>query len=121
MLMALEREGRSIGWEREDDERRAREASKAMEGLGISGVETGQLEEVKEVKEVKVEKVEEKDINVRPKAPSTALMGLSMLGSTPSALSECHLLDRSKLTLAHTQTSTEFISTRIITASSCTV
>ncbi|BGO92798.1 hypothetical protein NBRC10512_007917 [Rhodotorula toruloides] len=82
MLMALEREGRSIGWEREDDERRAREASKMVEGLGISGVELGQAkEEMEEMKEVRVEKVEEKDINVRPKAPSTALMGLSMLGN----------------------------------------
>ncbi|BGO96573.1 2-methylcitrate dehydratase [Rhodotorula toruloides ATCC 204091] len=82
MLMALEREGRSIGWEREDDERRAREAKKAMEGLGISGVELSQEEEVKEKEEeVKVEKVEEKDVKVRPKAPSTALMGLSMLGN----------------------------------------
>ncbi|BGP28788.1 hypothetical protein JCM10296v2_000524 [Rhodotorula toruloides] len=82
MLMALEREGRSIGWEREDDEKRAREASKAMEGLGISGVEMGEKqEEENKVKEVDVEKIEEKDVNIRPKAPSTALMGLSMLGN----------------------------------------
>lgn len=90
MLMALEREGRSIGWEREDDGERAREASQALAGLGISGVEASQMEEAKAKKDVQLEKVgkvEEKDVNVRPKAPSTALMGLSMLGSTSSPLS----------------------------------
>ncbi|BGP21602.1 2-methylcitrate dehydratase [Rhodotorula toruloides] len=79
-LMALEREGRSIGWEREDDERRAREAIKALEGLGINGVNVGQ-EELKKKEVVQVKKVEEKNVNVRLKAPGTALMGLSMLGN----------------------------------------
>lgn len=103
-LMALEREGRSIGFERADDERREKEARGAMAGLGISGVEGVKKEEVEQTQRQKSveggetqqgqqekrsdppQLVEDKD--VRPKAPSQALMGLSMLGSASASL--CH-------------------------------
>lgn len=102
-LMALERERRSIGFERADDERREREAKEAMAGLGISGVEGVKKEEVeqtqrqKSVEGGKTQQVEQKrshsaqleDKDVRPKAPSQALMGLSMLGSESASL--CHV------------------------------
>lgn len=101
--MALERERRSIGFERADDERREREAKEAMAGLGISGVEGVKKEEVeqtqrqKSVEGGKTQQVEQKrshsaqleDKDVRPKAPSQALMGLSMLGSESASL--CHV------------------------------
>ncbi|GJN92274.1 hypothetical protein Rhopal_005304-T1 [Rhodotorula paludigena] len=98
LLMALERERRSIGFERADDERREREAIEAMVGLGISGVAAEQekragandaaqpKEEEAHVKpagdaQTQQQKQEHLDRSARPKAPSTALMGLSMLGN----------------------------------------
>ncbi|GAA5997421.1 uncharacterized protein JCM10292_000251 [Rhodotorula paludigena] len=98
LLMALERERRSIGFERADDERREREATEAMVGLGISGVAAEQEERagaddaaqpkeeqahVKPARDAQTQqqKQEHFDRSARPKAPSTALMGLSMLGN----------------------------------------
>ncbi|GAA5838397.1 hypothetical protein JCM9279_003231 [Rhodotorula babjevae] len=92
-LMALEREQRSIGFERADDEKRASEARAQLAGLGISGVEGAKEErasgEQESAEEKAVEKVEPEeaaavapvDPSARPAAPSTALMGLSMLGN----------------------------------------
>lgn len=98
LLMALERERRSIGFERADDERREREATEAMVGLGISGVAVEQEKEagandaaqpkeeeahVKPAQDAQTQQQKQEllDRSARPKAPSTALMGLSMLGS----------------------------------------
>lgn len=97
-LMALERERRSIGWEREDDDKRAREATKGLQGLVIAAEEEAgedpsvdaerlreavRLAMVQAEEAAKVKKVEEKVVEkpTRPKVPSTALMGCSMLGS----------------------------------------
>lgn len=66
--MALEREARSIGWEKEDDRKREgknRNLVGGVEGLKI----VDKKEEVKEVQEKK------------EKVPSVALMGVSMLGN----------------------------------------
>lgn len=86
MLMALERERRAQGFEREDERRRVAKGEKdlaqGLMGLGIAfsgetpkGVETESEEASKPAPEPKVE--EKKPAA----APSTALMGLSMLGS----------------------------------------
>jgi hypothetical protein len=98
--MALERERRSIGWEREDDEKRAKEATKGLQGLGIGAGETEdpstEAERLREAVRLAMlkseEKVEKKSVEKkveekpsRPKVPSTALMGCSMLGSTSSS------------------------------------
>ena len=101
--MALEREQRSIGFERADDEKRASEARKQLAGLGISGVEgakeEAQVESASGQQRSGVEKSKEQvkppvDSSARPKAPSTALMGLSMLGSaSPSSISPSMSLD----------------------------
>ncbi|BGP36534.1 hypothetical protein JCM10449v2_000435 [Rhodotorula kratochvilovae] len=85
-LMALERERRSVGFERADDEKRARVAAEGLAGLGISGMDAAKAEKA-EAQQVmpsaaKEEKErEQQDKHVRPKAPSTALLGLSMLGN----------------------------------------
>jgi len=78
--MGFERERRSIGFEKKDEEKRMREG---MKGLGISlegesaGEKVGETVEVK--KEVKKEERKEK-------VPNISLMGLSMLGSEFSVL-----------------------------------
>ncbi|KAL8279399.1 hypothetical protein RQP46_008211 [Phenoliferia psychrophenolica] len=87
-LMALERERRSIGFEKEDERRRIeRKADEmglagALKGLGLG---FGELKGIPDEKR-KVEKKEEVEV-VRQKkkegvvAPSVALMGVSMLGN----------------------------------------
>ncbi|GAA6048462.1 hypothetical protein JCM3770_003769 [Rhodotorula araucariae] len=88
-LMALERERRSVGFERAEDEKRVRAATNDLEGLGISGVDAAAAAEGKPVEAqqekpsavTKEEGEPEEDKHVRPRAPSTALMGLSMLGN----------------------------------------
>ncbi|GAA5969180.1 hypothetical protein JCM11641_007500 [Rhodosporidiobolus odoratus] len=103
-LMALERERRSIGFERADEEKRALDMNKAAEGLqglGIA-VEADGVVEAKEMLEAQALARQEaenaakamaelakkgkdeatvRDKNTRSKAPNTALMGLSMLGN----------------------------------------
>ncbi|GAA5897369.1 hypothetical protein JCM6882_001869 [Rhodosporidiobolus microsporus] len=97
-LMALERERRSIGFERADEEKRAmkrvvEEAERGLKGLGIGveeseeGDEAGRVKEAERLaKEAKEKAAKEaaakKDQPAAPaKAPSTALLGLSMLGN----------------------------------------
>lgn len=86
-LMALERERRAIGFEKEDERRRLeKRAEESGEGLGqaLMGLGIGFGGEAPKVVALEVKKVEEKKKVV---APSTALMGLSMLGSELCCLS----------------------------------
>jgi hypothetical protein len=119
----------------EDDEKRVKEAAKGLKGLGIesSGIDaTGSEEDVlreavrvamlkaeqQEKARVQVEKVEEK--STRPKVPSTALMGCSMLGSTfylPSAppilsCADTEIVSQTSTRCTNTPTSTASSSTR---------
>ncbi|BGP12548.1 hypothetical protein JCM10213v2_000465 [Rhodosporidiobolus nylandii] len=103
-LMALERERRSIGFERADEAKRAKELAAAVEGLQGLGIvapaeESGEgrrLREAEELAKMESEKAantlaemaqQARDeelkakTTVRQKASSTALMGLSMLGN----------------------------------------
>lgn len=66
--MALERESRSIRFEKEDEMKRL---GKGIEGLGISGVKLFDEEKVQVVEQVEN----------GAKIPNIALMGVSMLGS----------------------------------------
>lgn len=90
--MGFERERRSIGFEKKDEEKRMREG---MKGLGISmegesaGEKFGETVEVK--KEVKKE--------VEEKVPNISLMGLSMLGSESNRFSSLSVLLHSRLKL----------------------
>ncbi|GAA6006593.1 hypothetical protein JCM10207_004987 [Rhodosporidiobolus poonsookiae] len=99
-LMALERERRSIGFEKADEEKRRKEVedvADALLGLGISGA-PAQSDEAKKAAETErvareealkaartlagtKEAKEEIRPAALPKAPSTALMGVSMLGN----------------------------------------
>lgn len=108
--MALERERRSIGFEREDERRRVergrkraeREMGKQMEGLGFGNVEGMEedkevpgdivlvVEEVKEADKKEEVKVVEFVVPVQKKAPSLALMGVSMLGSMSPSVALPH-------------------------------
>ncbi|GAA5834846.1 hypothetical protein JCM11251_002041 [Rhodosporidiobolus azoricus] len=97
-LMALERERRSIGWERADEEKRKREREVqelegSLQGLGIGLEKEEEGEEAKRVKEAERLAQEEKETAAKTfaekkegrealsKAPSNALLGLSMLGN----------------------------------------
>ncbi|GAA5894333.1 hypothetical protein JCM5296_005141 [Sporobolomyces johnsonii] len=102
-LMALERERRSIGFEKADEAKRLQQQQAkqgttgvegALKGLGISMAEKQESEEagkVREAERMKVEGVKAKEAEAKAKkvqatpqlkkAPSAALMGLSMLGN----------------------------------------
>lgn len=91
-LMALERERRSIGFEREDERRRVakstkREMEKGMAGLGIGEI-CGMENDAKIENPVKIQVSLDPTspvvvvVEKKPKVPSVALMGVSMLGST---------------------------------------
>ncbi|GAA6031973.1 hypothetical protein JCM8097_003368 [Rhodosporidiobolus ruineniae] len=106
-LMALERERRSIGFERADEAKRQEELAGILAGLAGLGIGTEKAPEgEKSEAEMRVEEAERiakeenekaaktladmakkakeehvKDPSVRPKAPNVALMGLSMLGN----------------------------------------
>lgn len=75
-MMGFERERRSIGFERADEEKNG--VREGMKGLGITDLTEEKVEKVgEEVKEKRNEKKKEK-------APNVSLMGLSMLGSESS-------------------------------------
>lgn len=80
-LMALERERRAIGFEKEDERRREEKRaevqglSKALVGLGIGMRGDPSEENVLEAPQPQTQEMK------KVLAPSTALMGLSMLGS----------------------------------------
>ncbi|GAA5918840.1 hypothetical protein JCM1841_002765 [Sporobolomyces salmonicolor] len=100
-LMALERERRSIGFEKADEAKRLQQQQAkqgttgiegALQGLGISAAEKQESEEGRKVREAESMKVEGEKAKAagttkvqatgRPeKVPSAALMGLSMLGN----------------------------------------
>ncbi|GAA5859673.1 hypothetical protein JCM8547_006187 [Rhodosporidiobolus lusitaniae] len=91
-LMALERERRSIGWEKEDDAKRLAALETAQNGLQGLGIEAEGDEKVEEAERLKKEAVEmekrkkaeadkEEEKPRRVKVPNTALMGCSMLGN----------------------------------------
>ncbi|KAI5478834.1 hypothetical protein MNV49_004566 [Pseudohyphozyma bogoriensis] len=73
-IMALERERRSVGFEMEDERRRLEKQAKGAAGLGImvGGVPLVAPE---------MKAVVRKPVVAEKKVPSTALMGLSMLGN----------------------------------------
>ncbi|KDE08240.1 hypothetical protein MVLG_01506 [Microbotryum lychnidis-dioicae p1A1 Lamole] len=91
-LMALERERRSIGFEREDERRRQQKLASAelpsqLQGLGISfeddatesKLASNLAKTLAPVAPIVTPQLAESTTS--PKAPSTALMGLSMLGN----------------------------------------
>ena len=84
--MALERERRSIGFEREDERRRLEKRAEEL-GEGLAGALKGLGVGFGELEAVKIENSRPNPVVVvqedRTKvvAPSVALMGVSMLGS----------------------------------------
>lgn len=73
-MMGFERERRSIGFERADEEKK--NVTEGMKGLGITDLTEEKVEKVgEEVEEKRKEEMKEK------KVPNVSLMGLSMLGS----------------------------------------
>ena len=84
--MALEREKRSIGFEREDKRRRVEKRAEEL-GEGLAGALKGLVFAYGEEDTGKIEKaiptpiVVVKEERTKVVAPSVALMGVSMLGS----------------------------------------
>lgn len=120
-LMALERERRAAGFEREDERRRIeKRAEESGEGLGkaLMGLGIGFGGEAPKTVVPEVEKLE-KNFEEKKKVvvPSTALMGLSMLGSELCCL---QLPSSQKLTDLHTQILMECTPTRTTMAYNCT-
>ncbi|GAA5843624.1 hypothetical protein JCM5353_007284 [Sporobolomyces roseus] len=74
LLMGFERERRSIGFERADEEKNG--VREGMKGLGITDLTEEKVEKVGEEVEVKRE-----EGKMTEKVPNVSLMGLSMLGN----------------------------------------
>ncbi|GAA5875905.1 hypothetical protein JCM16303_004038 [Sporobolomyces ruberrimus] len=94
LLMAFEREKRSIGFERADE---VKKLSEEMKGLGIS--ESGEKgEEVERMRKEAEEKEKERSTNgkekEKTKVPNVSLMGLSMLGNLDGIYEHSKYLER---------------------------
>jgi len=74
-LMGFERERRSIGFERADEEKNG--VREGMKGLGLGITDLEEKKEEKAGEEAEEKRREEK----KEKVPNVSLMGLSMLGS----------------------------------------